>query len=177
MKRMLLLLVLFFLFTGCSPSAEDLVSNLLDDFELEEGYECHHGDATLPSGSHPDELITPEDYRWKCSGGGADSLWFDADGTFSVALTRAGYAEKLDYLDYCAGSASRQLTGEWVVSGSRLCAKFDNVQSGLYNCRSFSYGSGTIRDSGCVDYYLDGEYAGQECATSERIGSCTLEEE
>ncbi|MCY3625761.1 MAG: hypothetical protein OXH71_04210 [Candidatus Dadabacteria bacterium] len=166
---------------SCTPSAEDFVSDLFDDYEYEdeeEYYECSLGDASLPFGTHPEELITPEGYEWECTGGGANSIRFDSDGTFSVALSTVAYSVALDYFSDCSGYPSREETGEWIVDvRGRLCIKLDNIQPGLYNCQRLAYGSGTVRGSTCVDYYENGDYLGQECDRDNRLGTCTLVEE
>ena len=177
MLRILVSVLLLFS-VGCTPSAEDLVSDLLDDIDYEEGYECAPGDASLPFGTYPEELITPESYEWECTGGGADSVHFDSDGTFSVALSTTGYSANLDYFSDCSGYASQEETGEWVVDvNGRLCVKFDNVQPDYYNCQRITYGSGTVRGSSCVDYYEDGDHLGNQCDRYGRLGTCTLVEE
>ena len=174
MNRLSILLILaVFLMGGCE-GVEDLIDKLDDEL----GYECYHGDARLPFGDHPEDLITREGYKWECASGGADSIHFYSDGTFSATLSRAAYSEVSDYLDDCSGHLSREQTGEWVVDvRGRLCLKNDNIQPGLYNCQRFTHGSGTIRGSTCVDYYEDGDYLGNECDLDGRIGTCALVEE
>ncbi len=164
-----------FLIASCG-GLDDLISDL-EDYEYEEGYECYPGDAMLPAGSHPEHLVTPEGYVWECRGGGADSIHFNFDGTFSATLSRVAYSEARDYFDDCSGFADREETGEWVVSRGLLCLANDNVQPGLYNCQRFTHGSGTVRGSGCVDYYEDGDYLGNECDADGKLGTCTLVEE
>ena len=182
MKKTLFLFGLLLFFLGCSPSAEDLVSDLFDDFDYEEEdyYECYSGNATLPFGSHPEELITPEGYKWECTGGVADSIRFYADGTFSADLDMVvGWTAAFDYFSDCPGdfNPNEEQTGEWVVSLGRLCVKNDNIQPGLYNCQRITYGPGTVKGSICSEYYEDGISLGSECDRNSRLGTCTLEEE
>jgi len=177
-KRFLFLLALLLFSVSCTPSVEDLVNDLVGDYEYEEGYECYPGDARLPVGSHPEYLVNPEGYEWECRGGGADSIDFRSDGTFSATLSRTAYSELQDYFDDCSGFTDREETGEWVVSRGLLCLANDNVQPGLYNCQRFTQSSGTISGSNCVNYYeSDGSYLGNECDTDGRLGTCTLVEE
>jgi len=180
MKKILLVLLLFSV--SCTPSAEDLVNDLLDDSEYEEEeeyYECYSGNATLPFGDHPEELITPGGYKWECTGGVADSIRFDADGTFSADINKLVWPTLFDYFSDCPGNFNpNKETGEWVVSRGRLCVKNDNIQPGLYNCQRITYGPGTVKGSICATYYEDGHLSiGTECDRNSRLGSCTLEEE
>lgn len=171
MKKIISLLA-FLLFSVSCSGLDDLISDL-EDYEYEEGYECAPGDAILPSGTYPDYLIG----SWRCQGGGADSIRFDSDGTFSATLSTTAYRESRDYFSECFGCASREETGEWVITGNRLCLKNDNVQPGFYNCQGLTYRSGTVRGSTCVSYYKDGDYLGRECDIDGRLGTCTLDEE
>ena len=176
MKQILIALLLFT--AGCTDSVDELVDNLLDDYEYEEEYECASGDASLPFGTYPEELITPEGYQWECTGGGADSIRIDSDGTFSATLSAIAYSANLDYFSECPGYISREETGEWVIDvNGYLCVKFDNVQPGYYNCQRITYGSGAVRGLSCIDYYEDGNFLANECNRYGRLGTCTLKEE
>lgn len=175
-----LAVVLLLFSLGCTPSAEELISDLLD---YEEGsYECYNdGNAQLPVGTHPSYLIG----LWECEGGTTDQLQFYPDGRFREA---GSFPEFLEYWYDCGGNPAERggpsseylwLKGNWVVDGTnRLCVRLDDVQSGLYNCQEITYESGTLTGSGCADYYdSDGSYLGRECDEDDGLETCTLEQE
>lgn len=171
MKRFLFLLASLLFPVSCTPSAEDLVSDLLDDYE-EEYYPCYPGDARLPIGSHPEYLVTPEGYVWECDESG--DVYLNSNGTFSVVLSSSRYSESRDYYNDCPGSASREEEGEWIVASGRLCWKYDNIQPGTYSCQRFSYDSDAFSFLGSVNYYDEN---GSSLGSDYSPDTCTLEEE
>jgi hypothetical protein len=167
-----LTVVLLFLCVSCTPSAEDLVNDLIDDYDdYEEEYECYPGDARLPSGTLPEELITPEGYNWQCDA--VDNLQINSNGTFSLTLGSVFYSDWQDYGDECNVRVDRDQTGEWVISLGRICFKYDNLQPGIYACQRFTHSSDAFSLLGNADYYEGSTQIGSEY---EPI-TCTLEEE
>ena len=165
MKKILFLFATLFFVASCG-GLDDLISDL-----DEEEYECYHGNARLPFGTHPEYLVTPNGYKWKCDQG---DVQLYSDGTSSITLGTWLYSELLDYSDDCGGHPSREQTGEWVVDvQGRLCWKYDKVQPGLYGCQRFTHSSGSLSLIGDIDYYEDGANIGSEYEPD----TCTLEEE
>lgn len=173
MKRFLGV-VLVFLSLGCTPSAEEFIDSLVGDYDdYEEEYPCYDdGEARLPYGTHPQELITPEGYSYSCDN--VEDLQLNADGTFSLTLGGYLFSEYQDYVDDCGGSATRNATGEWTVRPSgQLCWRYNRVQPALYQCQRISYEAGEFTLWGNIDYYegstrIESEY---------EPDACTLEEE
>ena len=178
--KILAILALLFFSVGCTGSIEDLISDL-EDYEYEEGYECYEGDARLPFGTHPEYLVTPEGYEWKCEGGSTHSIRFHSDGTVWFTLTSQAYSNQLEYWHDCGGhpgSPHLGQTGEWIIDETdRLCVQYDNLQPGIYNCQEFTYESGILTGSDYADFYDDnGDYLGREYSDY-GADVCTLTEE
>ena len=146
MKRMLLLLVLLFFSVSCTPSAEEIISDLVSGLDElyyeEEGYNCYPGYAVLP-GSQIPEGVTPQGYHWRCTGG--DIERFHADGR--ITGTMGSSAEEIfsDYWQDCRlGTRPPAYKGRWsiIVETETLCIWYD-MFPGLYFCAED------------VDYQLD----------------------
>ena len=158
MKKILSLFAVLFFVASCG-GLEDLI-NEFDDYG---SYECYHGNATLPSGTHPEYLVG----LWECEGGGAGDIHLYSDGRVWYTVSSEFYADLLEYWYDCGGHPGPPhlgQTGKWIVDETnRLCLQSHNTQPGLYQCQEFTYESETLISSDYTDFYdSDGDYLGRE---------------
>ena len=174
MSRIWILLVLLLFSVSCTPSTQDIINDLFD-YE-EESYECYHGNARLPAGTHPEYLTG----SWNCEDSEEVSdIRLHSDGTFWSSFGGSEYADLLEYWSECGGNPGAPhlgLTGSWVVdTRNRLCLRRDNIQPGIYICSEFTYDSGVLTSPAYADFYdSDGDHIGREY---EESGVCIREEE
>lgn len=175
-KRFLPLLVLLFFSVSCTPSAEEIIQDFLNyDYESN-SYECYHGNARLPSGTHPEYLVG----SWECEE--TQTLEFYSDGRLRFLPSSDIIGDYLEYWYDCGnhpgtGFVTAGLSGRWIVDGTgRLCATLHNVQAGIYFCYEIAHESGVLTFPGHADYYENGNYLGREYSDY-GTETCTLEEE
>lgn len=139
-KKVLFVLLLFSI--SCTAALDELIlDGLIDELEEDEEEEiedCYDRYVPLPQvGEYPEDLITPEDQKWRCSD--ASRFQFFADGTFFLEQSARDRRDFRGYSEICDVPYDRfGVEGEWIVRrGNQLCYQFDDYKRGLFICRRY----------------------------------------
>lgn len=137
-KKVLFTLLLFSI--SCTAILDEVIRDkLIDELEEDEEEEieyCYDEYLSLPqTGEYPEELITPEDEKWRCSDG--SRFQFFADGTFFLEPSASDRREFREYWEACDVPYDRfGVEGEWIIRRSNhLCYQFYDYTPGLFICR------------------------------------------
>ncbi len=107
----------------------------------------------LPSGEHPEFLITRGDDYWSCEGETND---YNPDGTFTGTIDHEEIAEAAEAVwEACeVGTRPPDVAGHWVVSHGRLCLRLDTYP-GIVTCSTVVSGREIQQELGLYDTILD----------------------
>jgi hypothetical protein len=140
--------MLFFAFviTGCSPDAEEIIRDIARGFDInldEDGeIQCYPGNASLPPGTYPKALVTPQGYHMNC--GRIGNIHLHSDGTITGTVPSSEYEDRLAYWQECRhGTQPPEQKGRWIAydeggTEEALCVWTD-IQPGIISCLEGSY--------------------------------------
>ena len=139
MKRVMSLFVVLLFVAGCTPDSNEIINDLVREFRNgfaldEEGeYDCPSGNASLPSGSHPDWAITPEGYHLDCGRRGKTRLL--PGGVYTALTGSETHNDYVEYWEQCrTGTQPPNIQGRWVIYEDVALCLWEDIIPSVFAC-------------------------------------------